>query len=110
MIVTQPTELDISLHRKISKNLRTQRSEVSLCLAVVNMEDSSTHGHHRIYAMPIVSQRGQHKFISTEGSLKAGTYYILPFLFNPNHIYLDNTDFSLGSFHFILIKERKNVK
>ena len=95
LILSTTTELDLTLHRKISKNLRIQRSEVSLCLAVINLEEQSD-GSHRIYAMPIVSQRGQHKFISTDGQLPAGTYWILPLLFNPVEKYLDNTDFNLA--------------
>lgn len=53
-------------------------------------------GNNRIYAMPIVSQRGQHKFISADGNLSVGTYVILPFLFNPLNKQLDNTEFNIG--------------
>ena len=43
--------------------------------------------------MSIISQREQ---------LQAGTYFILPLLFNPTNIYLDNTDSSLGlSLNFV---------
>jgi calpain-15 len=89
------TELDITLHRKISKNLRIQRSEVSLCVAIVNIEEQ-TNGNYRIYSIPILSQRGQHKFVSTDGYLQPGTYIILPFLFNPINKHMDNTEFNIG--------------
>ncbi|UJR38585.1 hypothetical protein I4U23_031249 [Adineta vaga] len=89
------TELDITLHRKISKNLRIQRSEVSLCVAIVNMEER-TPGNYRIYSIPILSQRGQHKFVSTDGYLQPGTYLILPFLFNPINKQMDNTEFNIA--------------
>ena len=59
------------------------------------MEEQSN-GNYRIYSMPIISQRGQHKFISTDGFLQPGTYVILPFLFNPINKNLDNTEFTLG--------------
>ncbi|UJR07608.1 hypothetical protein I4U23_011897 [Adineta vaga] len=89
------TELDITLHRKISKNLRIHRSDVSLCIAVINMEEQPR-GNYRIYSIPIISQRGQHKFISTDGYLPAGTYVILPLLFNPTNKYLDTTEFTIA--------------
>lgn len=95
LTLSAPTELDIALHRKISKNLRIHRSDVSLCIAVINMEEQS-YGSYRIYAIPIISQRGQHKFISTDGVLAAGTYTILPLLFNPVNKNLDNTEFTIG--------------
>jgi calpain-15 len=93
--ITNVTEIDITLHRKISKNLRIQRSDVSLCIAIISMEEQSS-GNYRIYSIPIISQRGQHKFISTDGYLQPGTYVILPFLFNPTNKYLDNTEFTIG--------------
>ncbi len=95
LTISNPTELDITLYRKISKNLRIQRSDVSLCVAIINMEERSN-GNHRIYSIPIVSQRGQHKFISTDGQLQPGIYVILPFLFNQINKYLDNTEFTIG--------------
>ena len=93
--MTNATELDVTLHRKISKNLRIQRSDVSLCIAIINMEEQSK-GSYRIYSIPVISQRGQHKFTSTDGHLQPGTYVILPFLFNPVKTQLDNTDFTIG--------------
>ncbi len=96
LTISNPTELDITLHRKISKNLRIQRSDVSLCIAIINMEEQSN-GNYRIYSIPIVSPRGQHKFISTDGQLQPGIYVILPFLFNPINKYMDNTEFTIGS-------------
>ncbi|CAF3593272.1 unnamed protein product [Rotaria sp. Silwood1] len=89
------TELDITLYRKISKNLRIQRSDVSLCVAIVNIEEK-TIGNYRIYSIPIISQQGQHKFVSTDGSLQPGTYLILPFLLNPVNKHLDNTEFNIA--------------
>lgn len=89
------TELDITLYRKISKNLRIQRSEVSLCLAIVNIQQQNNQ-NYRIYSIPFLSQRGQHKFVSTNGYLKPGIYLILPLLFNPINKYLDNTEFNIG--------------
>ncbi|CAF1518163.1 unnamed protein product, partial [Rotaria magnacalcarata] len=59
------TELDITLHRKISKNLRIQQSDASLCVAIVNMEEKA-HQNYRICRIPIISQLGQHKFVSTD--------------------------------------------
>jgi hypothetical protein len=53
-------------------------------------------GNYRIYAIPLISQRGQHKFISTDGYLQPGTYVILPLLFNPANKNLDNTEFTIG--------------
>jgi calpain-15 len=99
LIIRSVTELDITLHRKISKNLRIQRSEVSLCVAIVNIEEQ-INGNYRIYSMPILSQRGQHKFVSTDGYLQPGTYVILPFLFNPINKHMDNTEFNIGLFFF----------
>jgi calpain-15 len=93
--IRNTTELDITLHRKISQNLRIQRSEVSLCVAIVNMEQKSAE-NYRIYSIPIISQRGQHKFVSTDGYLTPGTYVILPFLFNPINKHMDNTEFNIG--------------
>jgi hypothetical protein len=95
LFLSSATELDITLHRKISKNLRIQRSDVSLCIAIINMEEQP-HGNYRIYSIPIISQRGQHKFVSTDGYLPAGTYVILPLLSNPINKYLDNTEFTIG--------------
>ncbi|CAF0799483.1 unnamed protein product [Adineta steineri] len=89
------TELDITLHRKISKNLRIQRSEVSLCVAIVNIEEQ-TNKYYRIYSIPILSQRGQHKFVSTDGYLQPGTYMILPLLYNPINKQMDNTEFNIA--------------
>ena len=97
LTVTTLTELDVTLHRKISKNLRIQRSEVSLCVAIVNMEEQEN-GNARIYSIPILSQRGQHKFVSTDGSLQPGTYLLLPCLFNPINKQMDNTQFTIGQF------------
>jgi len=93
--ISNPTELDVTLHRKISKNLRIQRSDVSLCIAIVNVEEQSN-GNYRIYSIPVVSQRGQHKFISVNGYLQPGCYVILPFLFNQTNKYLDNKEFTIG--------------
>jgi len=59
------------------------------------MEEQSN-GNYRIYSIPIISQRGQHKFVSTDGILQPGTYVILPLLFNPINKYLDNTEFTIG--------------
>ncbi len=87
--------MDITLHRKISKHLRTQRSDVSLCIAIISMEEQSN-GNYRIYSIPIVSPRGQHKFVSTDGQLQPGVYVILPILFNQVNKYLDNTEFTIG--------------
>ncbi len=95
LTISNPTELDITLHRKISKHLRIQRSDVSLCIAIISMEEQSN-GNYRIYSIPIVSPRGQHKFISTDGQLQPGIYVILPILFNPINKYLDNTEFTIG--------------
>ncbi|CAF1562629.1 unnamed protein product [Adineta ricciae] len=89
------TELDITLHRKISKNLRIHRSDLSLCVAVINMEEQSR-GSYRIYSIPIISQRAQHKLISTDGYLSAGAYVILPLLFNPTNKIPDNTDYTIA--------------
>lgn len=89
------TELDITLYRKISKNLRIQRSDVSLCVAIVNVEEKP-HGNYRIYSIPMISQHGQHKFVSTDGYLQPGIYLVLPFLINPVHNHVDNTEFSIG--------------
>ena len=97
LTVTTLTELDVTLHRRISKNLRIQRSEVSLCVAIVNMEEQEN-GNARIYSIPILSQRGQHKFVSTDGSLQPGTYLLLPCLFNPINKQMDNTQFNIGQF------------
>jgi calpain-15 len=97
LTIRSVTELDITLHRKISKNLRIQRSEVSLCVAIVNVEEQ-INGNFRIYSMPILSQRGQHKFVSTDGYLQPGSYVILPFLFNPINKHMDNTEFNIGLF------------
>ena len=102
LTITYPTDLDITLHRKISKNHRIHRSDVSLCIAVVNVEEQSN-GNYRIYSMPIVSPRGQHKFISTNGQLQPGVYIILPFLFNQTNKYFDNREFTIGLFE----KEKK---
>ena len=85
----------MSLYRKISKNLRSQRSEASLCFAIVNIEQNSDR-NYRIYSMPIVSQRAQHKFVSANGTLKPGNYILLPLLIEPAGIQLDNTDFTVG--------------
>jgi calpain-15 len=93
--ISSLTELDITLHRKISKNLRIERSEVSLCVAIVNIQEQ-INGNYRIYSIPILSQRGQHKFVSTDGYLQPGTYLILPFLFNPINKQMDNTEFNIG--------------
>lgn len=93
--IHEPTELDISLHRKIRKNLRVHRSEVSLCIAVVNMDDTSAR-HFRIYAIPIISQRGQHKFVCTNGHLPKGNYFLLPFLINPTDKPMSTTEFTIG--------------
>ncbi|CAF1170644.1 unnamed protein product [Rotaria sordida] len=95
LTISHSTELDITLHRKISKNLRVQRSDVSLCIAVINMEEQPN-GNYRIYSMPIVSRRDQHKLSSTNGFLQPGTYVILPFLFNQVNKYLDNTEFTIA--------------
>ncbi|CAF1194395.1 unnamed protein product [Adineta ricciae] len=95
LTIKSRTELDITLHRKISKNLRIQRSEVSLCVAIVSIEER-TAGNYRIYSIPILSQRGQHKFVSTDGFLQPGTYLILPFLFNPINKQMDNTEFNIA--------------
>ncbi|CAF1038399.1 unnamed protein product [Adineta steineri] len=95
LTLSHSTELDIALHRKISKNLRIHRSDVSLCIAIINMEEQP-HGNYRIYSIPIISQRGQHKFISTDGYLSPGTYVILPLLSNPINKYLDNTEFTIA--------------
>lgn len=105
--IQQTTELDLTLFRKISKHLRVQRSEVSLCIAIVNIEEQSN-GYLRIYSIPIVTQRGQHKFVSTDGSLQKGTYLILPLLFNPTEKSLDNTLFNIGLFTFLVEKKRKS--
>ena len=67
LIVSSKTELDIALHRKISKNLRVHRSDVSLCIAIVCIQQQST-DNYRIYAIPTISERGQHKFTSTSGN------------------------------------------
>jgi hypothetical protein len=93
--IASVTELDIVLHGKISKNLRIERSEVSLCVAIVNIQEQ-INGNYRIYSIPILSQRGQHKFVSTDGYLQPGTYLILPFLFNPINKQMDNTEFNIG--------------
>ncbi|CAF1596676.1 unnamed protein product [Rotaria sp. Silwood1] len=108
LTISYATELDITLHRKISKNLRIQRSDVSLCIAVINMEEQSN-GNYRIYSMPIVSRRDQHKLISTNGFLQPGTYVILPFLFNQVNKYLDNTEFTIAihSSHILDIQRIK---
>lgn len=95
LYLSTATELDITLHRKISKNLRIHRSDLSLCIAVINMEEQSR-GSYRIYSIPIISQRAQHKLISTDGYLSAGAYVILPLLFNPTNKTPDNTDFTIG--------------
>ncbi len=95
LTISNPTELDITLHRKISKNLRIQRSDVSLCIAIINMEEQSS-GNYRIYNIPVLSQRVQHKFISTDGYLQPGYYVILPFLFNQINKFMDNTEFTIG--------------
>ncbi|CAF3404385.1 unnamed protein product [Rotaria socialis] len=95
LIVSHATELDITLHRKISKHLRVQRSDVSLCLAIINIEEQPN-GTHRIYSIPIISQRDQHKFIATDGFLQPGTYVILPLLFNQVNKHLDNTEFTVA--------------
>lgn len=95
--IHQPTQIDISLFRKIDLNLRIQRSELSLCIAIVNVQHKSN-GHLRIYSIPIVTQRGQHKFVSTQGLLQPGNYLILPFLFNPTDKPIDNSLFNLGLF------------
>ncbi|CAM2708585.1 unnamed protein product [Rotaria socialis] len=102
------TELDITLHRKISKNLRIQRSDVSLCVAIVNMEEKA-HGSYRICTIPIISQLGQHKFVSTDGNLQPGNYIILPFLFNPVNKHVDSTEFNIAvhSSHSIDLERRK---
>ncbi|CAF1066092.1 unnamed protein product, partial [Didymodactylos carnosus] len=93
LTLTNITELDITLYRKISKNLRIQRSEVSLCVAIVSMEQTPV---YRIYSIPIISNRGQHKFVSTDGYLEPGTYVILPLLFNPDNKQLDTTEFTIA--------------
>lgn len=93
--ITTSTELDVTIFRKISENHRFERSEMSLCIAIVNVEQQSN-GYLRIYSIPIVSQRGQHKFLSTNGFLQPGLYLILPFLFNPINKPLDNTQFNIG--------------
>ncbi|CAF3625217.1 unnamed protein product, partial [Rotaria sp. Silwood2] len=89
LTISRATELDITLHRKISKNLRIQRSDVSLCVTVINMEEKPN-GNYRIYSIPIVSRRGQHKLVSTDGFVQLGSYVILVFLFNQINKYLDN--------------------
>ncbi|CAF0811244.1 unnamed protein product [Rotaria sordida] len=95
LIIQTVTELDITLHRKISKNLRIQRSDVSLCVAIVNVEQKSC-GNYRISSIPIISQHGQHKFVSTDGCLQPGIYLVLPFLFNPVNKHVDNTEFNIA--------------
>lgn len=59
------------------------------------MEEQSN-GIHRIYSIPIVSQRDQHKFISTDGFLHPGTYVILPLLFNQVNKKVENIEFTIG--------------
>ncbi|CAF4918167.1 unnamed protein product, partial [Rotaria sp. Silwood1] len=53
LILLRATELDTILHRKISKNLCIQRDNVSLCIAIINMEEHSN-GNYRIYSISIV--------------------------------------------------------
>ena len=95
LTIAAATELDVTLYRKITKNLRIQRSEVSLCIAIVNIEEKSN-GDYRIYSMPILSEHGQHKFISTDGHLQPGKYVVLPFLFNPANKQIDSMEFTIG--------------
>ena len=97
LILTETTQLDLTLYRKIKENLRSQRSELTLSIALVNLETQSN-GHHRIYSIPILSERGQQKFICAGGSLPAGRYHLLPFLFNPMKKSVDSTEFNLGEF------------
>ena len=106
--ISTTTELDLTLYRKISQNLRIQRSEVSLCVAIVNIEEQSN-GYLRIYSIPILSQRGQHKFISTDGYLQPGLYLILPFLFNPINKHMDNTEFNIGLFLSFLFSNKNLI-
>ena len=88
LTISHVTDLDITLHRKISNNLRIQRSDVSLCIAIICLEEQ-TSGNYGIYSIPIVSSRGQHKFVPTNGQLQLARYVILPFLFNPVNKQLD---------------------
>jgi len=97
--IQQPTHIDITLFRQIQLNLRIQRSQLSISIAIVNVQQKSD-GSLRIYSIPVVTQRGQHKFVSTQGFLQPGNYLILPFLFNPTNQPIENTRFNLGLFVF----------
>ncbi|CAF1331092.1 unnamed protein product, partial [Didymodactylos carnosus] len=56
LTIKNETELDITLYRKINKNLRTQRSEVSLCVAIVTIHSSLAIDLERV-TFPIRLQR-----------------------------------------------------
>ncbi|UJR08672.1 hypothetical protein I4U23_012930 [Adineta vaga] len=66
--------------------------------------EERTPGNYRIYSIPILSQRGQHKFVSTDGYLQPRTYLILPFLFNPINKQMDNTEFNIDLLSSFFLK------